>query len=163
MLHSALPAIVPASASFGERRLGHSTLSKPFALGIGLMTGQQQAPQRSPYPSPPMTGSSPPANFPSQINKSEHSPRQERLHNILEHTRHSYHSPAGNHSEPLPHIVAEESGKPHTVTMAVSSPIGRSPFMAQPSTHQQPQRKTKSHVGAACINCKKAHLACDGK
>lgn len=159
MLHSALPPPVPASVSFGERRLGQSPLSKQLSLGIGLMTAEQQAPQRPPYPSPPMTGQS---LFLPQRNKSEHSSRQERLHNISENTRHPHQGSAENHPEPLVSCAAEESRK-SGIPMTVSSPIGRSPFMGQPPAHSQTQRKTKSHVASACVNCKKAHLACDGK
>ena len=163
MLYSALPPPVPASVSFGERRLGQSSLSKQFSLGIGLMTAEQRASQRPPYPSPPMTGQSLPDNFLPQRNKLENSSQQERLHNISENTRHSHQGLAETHPEPLLSLAAEESRKSQAALMTVSSPIGRSPFMVQPPPHSQTQRKTKSHVASACVNCKKAHLACDGK
>lgn len=36
---------------------------------------------------------------------------------------------------------------------------GQQPF----SPPQQPPRRAKAHVPSACVNCKNAHLACDGK
>lgn len=125
------------------------------------MTAEQQASQRLPYPSPPMTGQSLRDKFLPQRNKSGHSSRQERLHNISENTRHLHQGSAENHLEPLLSQAAEESRRSQAVPVTVSSPIGRSPFMAQPPGHSQTQRKTKSHVASACVNCKKAHLACD--
>jgi len=160
MLYSALPPPAPATVSFVERRLGQSP---QFSLDIGLMTAEQKATQRLPYPSPPMTGQSLPDNFLPQRNRSEHSSRRERLHNIPENTKHSHQDSAENNPEPLLSLAAEESRKSQAVPMAVSPPIGRSPFIVQPPAHSQTQRKTKSHVASACVNCKKAHLACDGK
>ncbi|KAF8421257.1 hypothetical protein EV426DRAFT_220874 [Tirmania nivea] len=161
MLHSALPPPVPASVSFGERRLGQSPLCKQFSLDIALMTAEHQASQLPPYPSPPMTGQSLADNFLPQRNKSEQSSRQERQQNISENTRRSHQGSAETHPEPLLSLAAEESRKLQAVPMTVSSPIGRSPFMVPPPAHSQTQRKTKSHVASACVNCKKAHLACD--
>ena len=150
MLHSALPQAVPASASFGERRLGQSHFSKPFALGIGLVTGQFKASQPSPYPSPPMTGSSPPETFITQRRTSGYPSLQESQPKVSE-----------QRTEPLALTAAGESRTSQSVPLVVSSPVARSPFM--PQSPPQPQRKTKSHVASACVNCKKAHLACDGK
>ena len=161
MLYSGLPPTSSASISFGERRLGQSALSKTFSLGIGFMDGQQPNSQRPPYPSPPMTGSSPPDSFSSQR---LHSTPQERLHNTSRNMRHQSHGSADTNAETLSPIAADEMRRSPAVATAISSSIhvGRSPFIAQPIGQAQP-RKTKSHVASACINCKKAHLACDGK
>lgn len=161
MPYSVLQPTSPASISFGERRLGQSALSKTFSLGIGFMNGQQPRP---PYPSPPMTGSSPPESFSSQHLQFDHSPPQERLHNTSRNMRHQSQGSADTNAETLSPIATDGSRRSPAVATAIPSSIhvGRSPFIAQPLGQTQP-RKTKSHVPSACINCKKAHLACDSK
>lgn len=57
---------------------------------------------------------------------------------------------------PFPSISSE-----HFPPSSILLP-GRSPFVPQPSfPPPPPPRRPKSHVASACVNCKKAHLACD--
>ena len=140
----------------------HPTLSRPLSLGLDLMTGPSQSAQSqpTPYPSPPMSGS-PPPTFP----KLELSPRQDiQIPNVLEGSRYSYRSSELSQTNNISPISTGENRISQSAQLAAAPPIGRSPFMA-PSTSipSQPQRRTKSHVASACVNCKKAHLACDGE
>ncbi|KAI7829457.1 hypothetical protein BC939DRAFT_27238 [Gamsiella multidivaricata] len=55
---------------------------------------------------------------------------------------------------PLPALAPPSSSSPHSAT-AVPAPV---PLHPQPVPRV---KSTKPHVPSACINCKKAHLACD--
>ncbi|KAI5785583.1 hypothetical protein DFH27DRAFT_528487 [Peziza echinospora] len=162
MLHPVLSPIAPVSISFGERRSVHTTFSKPFPLGLGLMTGHSQPTHRPPYPSPPMSGS--PDTFSSHRHKLEQSPRHNHQQDVHEHRRQPY--PGTEHQQQnIASVAAGESRLSQPVHNPVPSQIGRPPFMPQaPSVLPllpPSQRKTKTHVASACVNCKKAHLACD--
>ncbi|KAF8463480.1 hypothetical protein BDZ91DRAFT_306959 [Kalaharituber pfeilii] len=165
MLYSVHAPNAPASVSFGERRLGHTPLPKSFSLCIGLVARQSQTTQPAPYPSPPMTGLSPPDTFSLQRQKTERQPLDQEIQtqNIPRDKRqHQLFQSPDDPPEALSTVSATgDSGIPQPGQMTVTSPIGRSPFLAQTSMPAQQQRKTKSHVASACVNCKKAHLACD--
>ncbi|RPA89772.1 hypothetical protein L873DRAFT_1639656, partial [Choiromyces venosus 120613-1] len=69
----------------------------------------------------------------------------------------SEHFPA-----PFPPMNNHESSHAHSSQLPATSPGRRTPFLSPPSfLPPQLPRRTKSHVASACINCKKAHLACD--
>ncbi|KAI9862132.1 MAG: hypothetical protein M1813_004907 [Trichoglossum hirsutum] len=61
---------------------------------------------------------------------------------------------------PHPHPEAHPSTQgQHSVPM----PAQRSPFAAQAAfTPPRAPKRPKAHVLSACVNCKKAHLSCDG-
>lgn len=61
-----------------------------------------------------------------------------------------YSQPMSLHAAPRPVDTAMQSGSFITSTLQNYPPV-------------QSHRRTKSHVASACVNCKKAHLACDGK
>lgn len=64
---------------------------------------------------------------------------------------------------PFPSMNNHESSHGHSSQLPVTSPGRRTPFVSPPSfPPPQLPRRTKSHVASACVNCKKAHLACDG-
>ncbi|CUS15752.1 unnamed protein product [Tuber aestivum] len=70
----------------------------------------------------------------------------------------SEHFPA-----PFPSMNNHESPHTHSSQLPATSPGRRTPFVSPPSfPPPQLPRRTKSHVASACVNCKKAHLACDG-
>lgn len=57
--------------------------------------------------------------------------------------------------------TSSTSGLTQTETSPPS--LGRSQSMTDPSRGANTRRREKTAVGYACLNCKKAHLACDGK
>lgn len=154
------PTTVSVSISLGERRSIHSS-ARPISLGLGVAgAGRSLYSQSTPYPSPPMSSSPPP----DSLTPSRHSTQdasQERRHSV---NPTASLLPALRHVETSPSLSSIGAGghTAHDAQMTISSPVRRSPFVAQNTQLNQPQRRTKSHVASACVNCKKAHLACDG-
>ncbi|KAH8155375.1 uncharacterized protein LAJ45_00385 [Morchella importuna] len=64
---------------------------------------------------------------------------------------------------PFPSTNNGDNSYSHLTQISATAPGSqRSPFATQPSfLPPQLPRRTKSHVASACVNCKKAHLACD--
>lgn len=171
-------------SSFGERRSISHDLAR-FSLDLGpARPGASRPVHTVPYPSPPMSHSPPPldplspkqdARRPSNSIKLPHDIQvipvraQEQL--PYSHEQHNLHGPVSatvssegeGFPAPFPSLNNGESSHPHLAQISLTSSTQRSPFAAQPSfLPPQLPRRTKSHVASACVNCKKAHLACDG-
>jgi hypothetical protein len=54
---------------------------------------------------------------------------------------------------PMPAYLGSHGPVPHGQQQAMIAP--------PPLRQSKPARRTKAHVAAACVNCKKAHLSCD--
>lgn len=183
-MQSSSPRPPPIFSSFGERRSISHDLAR-FSLDLGpARPGAPRSAHTVPYPSPPMSHSPPPLNplSPKQDARRPSNPitvsheiqgasgrAQEQLpySHEQQHLQGSVSATASSESEkfpaPFPSINNGESSHPHMTQMSSTSSAQRSPFAAQPSfLPPQLPRRTKSHVASACVNCKKAHLACDG-
>lgn len=171
-------------SSFGERRSISHDLAR-FSLDLGpARPGASRSAHTVPYPSPPMSHSPPPldplspkqdARRPSGSIKLPHDIQgiPGRAQEQLPHSHEQQHlqgpvsatvsSEGEGFPAPFPSLDNGESSHPHLVQVSSTSSVQRSPFVAQPSfLPPQLPRRTKSHVASACVNCKKAHLACDG-
>lgn len=169
-------------SSFGERRSISHDLAR-FSLDLGpARPGASRPAHTVPYPSPPMSHSPPPldplspkqdARRPSGSITLPHEIQgilgraQEQLPHSHEHLQGPVGATVSSEGEgfpaPFPSLDNGESSHPHLAQISSTSSSQRSPFAAQPSfLPPQLPRRTKSHVASACVNCKKAHLACDG-
>ena len=174
-------------SSFGARRSISHDLAR-FSLDLAP---ERRQVSRVPYPSPPMSHSPPPlnplvpndpriqsANFYGSSSGSSYDAyryhqEQQPPHQQQHHHHHSYYShqqqtpfntsPSAAESGSLPSALSLfGSGESGSIPAGTGPSPGRSPFVsqtafAQPATPRRP----KSHVASACVNCKKAHLACD--
>ncbi|KAM5488505.1 hypothetical protein McanCB56680_000388 [Microsporum canis] len=165
--------------SFGQpHRSGSDPLR--FSLSLSVSDGRFPGSCRSPYLSPPMSGSPPPEYRSDLSHGLRHSGRSD--------------SPASNLNYPGSHndYQAHHINRGQGIDRAVSDP--RQPQMATQSVQQFglppmnemrpshllsgfggpstiPQRTTtlpprstrraKAHVASACVNCKRKHLGCD--
>jgi hypothetical protein len=159
---------LPYRPSFGERRL-NSDLAR-FSLDLNLVgAGPQKTAHSGPYPSPPMSESPRTSGYPSlssaghpeasdsgregNSRRQEWDQRQLPRRSIAEAVSAPPQFPS-HHPEAHPTAQGQ---------LPVSMPAQRSPFVAQaafPPTRAP--KRPKAHVLSACVNCKKAHLSCDG-
>jgi hypothetical protein len=187
MQPSSLPRGLQVPSSFGARRSISHDLAR-FSLDLAP---ERRQVSRVPYPSPPMSHSPPPlnplapndpriqsANFYGSSSSSSYDAyryhqEQQPPHQQQHHHHHSYYphqqqtpfntSPSSVESGSLPSALSLfGSGESGAIPAGTGPSPGRSPFVsqtvfAQPATPRRP----KSHVASACVNCKKAHLACD--
>lgn len=187
-MQSSSPQPPPVYASFGERRSISHDLAR-FSLDLGpARSGASRQAHTVPYPSPPMSHSPPPLHplspkqgarqRPSNLITIPHDTQgmpgraQEQLSYSHEQQQHlqgpvsattSSSADSEKFPAPFPAISNGESSHTHLTQVSSTSSAQRSPFATQ-SSFLPPQlpRRTKSHVASACVNCKKAHLACDG-
>lgn len=171
-------------SSFGERRSISHDLAR-FSLDLGpSRTGASRSAHTVPYPSPPMSHSPPPLDplspkqdarrpsgsitLPHDIQGIPGRAQEQLLHSHeQQHLQGPVSATVSSEGEgfpaPFPSLDNGESPHPHLAQVSSISSVQRSPFAAQPSfLPPQLPRRTKSHVASACVNCKKAHLACDG-
>ncbi|KAL7273073.1 hypothetical protein RUND412_004097 [Rhizina undulata] len=175
----------PVFPSFAERRSISHDLAR-FSLDLGLARpGAATAAHTVPYPSPPMSHSPPPLRPLSPKQDARQRPSNSISIPLEAHgahyrsaEQHRYHhdhhqapasaTTASSSAEsehfpmPFPPMNSGESSMASAAQMSATSESRRSPFLAQPSfLPPQLPRRPKSHVASACVNCKKAHLACD--
>lgn len=170
-------------SSFGERRSISHDLAR-FSLDLGpARSGASRSVHTVPYPSPPMSHSPPPldplspkqdARRPSNSIALPHDIQgiPGRAQEQLPYSHEQQHpqgpvsatvSEGEGFPAPFPSLNNGENSHPHLAQISSTPSAQRSPFAAQPSfLPPQLPRRTKSHVASACVNCKKAHLACDG-
>lgn len=168
-------------SSFGERRSISHDLAR-FSLDLGpARPGASRSAHTVPYPSPPMSHSPPPLDplspkqdarrpsgsitLPHDIHGIPGRAQEQLPRSPEQHLQGPVSATVSSEGEgfpaPFPSLDNGESSHPHLAQ--ISSSAQRSPFAAQPSfLPPQLPRRTKSHVASACVNCKKAHLACDG-
>jgi hypothetical protein len=160
---------LPYRPSFGERRL-NSDLAR-FSLDLSLVrAGPQKTAHSGPYPSPPMSESPRTSGYPSlsssgrpevgdsgrerNSRRQEWDQRQQPQRSITE----TANAPPQFPAHPRPETHPTTQGQ-----LPVSMPAQRSPFVAQAAfPPPRAPKRPKAHVLSACVNCKKAHLSCDG-
>lgn len=139
-------------------------------------------PQQSAYPSPPMFYSPPPGGNPShhqhdyrsghqrsnsmRSDESRHPQSQQYVNGEHYHQYHqkyasTYQTPAPSSGDLRSRAVTHQSEYPFHTSLSSSS--ATTAAGAGATAAQTPARRTKSHVASACVNCRKAHLACDGR
>ncbi|KAF8243949.1 hypothetical protein K440DRAFT_30226 [Wilcoxina mikolae CBS 423.85] len=171
---SSSPRGLQVPSSFGARRSISHDLAR---FSLDLAPERRRAHNNVPYPSPPMSHSPPPPlNSPSPSD-----PRHQTsaFYSSAGQMQPSYSSYPYLHEQQQPvqfGVNISLPGDPETYPAPfppinnsndrypppVISPIGRPPFISQTSfPPPMPPRRPKSHVASACVNCKKAHLACD--
>lgn len=189
-MQSSSPRPPPVYSSFRERRSISHDLAR-FSLDLGpARPGASRPAHTVPYPSPPMSHSPPPINplSPKQQDARRRPSNpvtlpydtqgmqgraQEQLAYSHEHQHHlqgpvsaTTNSSSENEKFPAPFPSTNngDNSYSHLTQISATAPGSqRSPFATQPSfLPPQLPRRTKSHVASACVNCKKAHLACDG-
>lgn len=168
--------------SLGEARRSQSD---PLRLPLSLSTSGAHYPSscRSPYLSPPMSGSPPPKHISDPISGAKRR-RQSSSSPAVTPTTHQL-------PEPLPTYSNHNSIRTTSAKIGVSIPQpppnqsappldGFPPVNEGPSPHLLPAfgapasiapratalpprstRRAKAHVASACVNCKRKHLGCD--
>jgi hypothetical protein len=172
---------VPTSTGFGARRSISHDLAR-FSLDLAP---DRRPSNKVPYPSPPMSHSPPPLNpqppnelrpqatttyynshgghmQPSYGGYSQQYPQEQQHQTQQQPTPFSANGPSPGEPENFPAPFPSISNNNERYPASDISLPGRSPFVPQTSfPPPPPPRRPKSHVASACVNCKKAHLACD--
>ncbi|KAI5805142.1 hypothetical protein EDC01DRAFT_358657 [Geopyxis carbonaria] len=164
-------------ASFGARRSISHDLAR-FSLDLGP---HHKSAGKVPYPSPPMSHSPPPVHSlpptsnrrdsrpgPSQYGNSHPQPNHHEPYSYAYDHQHqpthpnTSYAPQAGYPAPFPAINNAPENAPQVAASSGRSPFvsGKDSFTLAPYTTP---RRPKSHVASACVNCKKAHLACDNR
>jgi hypothetical protein len=170
---SSSPRGLQVPSSFGARRSISHDLAR---FSLDLAPEHRRASHKVPYPSPPMSHSPPPPINPPSPSDPRHqtsafygSTRQIQpsygsyryLYEVQQPVQFGINISVPRDPETYPARINSSSSSDR-YRPPVISPTGRPPFISQISfPPPMPPRRPKSHVASACVNCKKAHLACD--